>query len=64
MKKENWNNIKMNVTFISKIGTKKDLIRELKRHGDYAEIKKLMENGEYYTSIGKIKNTYYWISVG
>ena len=64
MKKENWNNIKMNVTFISKIGTKKDLIRELKTYGDYDEIKKSMEDGEFYRKIGKLKNTYYWISMG
>ena len=64
MKKENWNKIKMNVTFISKIGTKKDLIRELKTYGDYDEIKKSMEDGEFYRQIGKLKNTYYWISMG
>ena len=64
MKKENWNKIKMNVTFISKIGTKKDLIRELKTYGGYDEIKKMMEDGDFYRQIGKLKNTYYWISMG
>ena len=30
MKKDNWNKIKLNVGYLTKIGTKKDLIRELK----------------------------------
>ena len=64
MKKENWNNITKEshnrFTTISKIGGKKDLIRELKKGGlSYNDtINRLVERED---KIGKYKNTYYWI---
>ena len=64
MKKENWNKIKLNVDYLTKIGTKKDLIRELKNMGSYEHVKGLNAEGELYKNIGKAKNTYYWIGMG
>ena len=64
MKKENWNNIKLNVGSLTKIGTKKDLIISLKTYGDYDYVKQMMDEGEFYKNIGKAKNTYYWIGMG
>ena len=64
MKKENWNKIKLNVDYLTKIGTKKDLIRELKNMGSYEYVKGLNDEEELYKNIGKAKNTYYWIGMG
>ena len=64
MKKENWNKIKLNVGYLTKIGTKKDLIRELKNMGSYEYVKGMNDEGELYKNIGKAKNTYYWIGMG
>ena len=65
MKKENWNKIKPNVGYLTKIGRpKKDLIRELKNMGSYEYVKGLNDEGELYKTIGKVKNTYYWIGMG
>ena len=65
MKKENWDKLVKFGTFhvsrLSKIGTKKDMIRTLKSLGDYDYIKKLNEDGEFNREFARIGNTYYAI---
>jgi len=64
MKKENWNNITNEpynrFVYLSKIGGKKDLIKQLKSYNlSYTDaVQELMDRT---AKVGKIKNTYYWI---
>ena len=70
MKKENWEKLlsthkdpanNFHISRLSKIGTKKDMIRTLKSLGDYDYIKKLNEDGEFNREFARIGNTYYAI---
>ncbi len=70
-KKENWEKLlsthkdpanNFHISRLSKIGTKKDMIKALKNEfGDYDYVKELNENGEFRKEFGRIGNTYYSI---
>ena len=70
MKKENWEKLlsthkdpanNFHISRLSKIGTKKDMIKQLKKLGDYDYVKELNENSEFRKEFGRIGNTYYSI---
>jgi len=70
MKKDKWEKLlskhkdsanNFHISRLRKIGTKKDLIKDLKQQGSFEYILEQNENGEFRGVIGKLGNTYYLI---